>query len=620
MEETFEFRLNLSSLYIFFHSRHPTPKTIVRVDINFGKNSSFVKIPVGDLENFNGYREFSKKLSITNVSKFLKKSPVSFKFWIGDKCLGDSLFRWSHKIRHEICKSDFIVCHDTQIVAISKQDEPIGLFKLWITVAKAIIDEKPNSVAKGDVVFVIRDDKSGQKNEGKRGGTSREHKCVGGLINLSESSISNGDRVNLHRITLPNGQLGCPAVKSTEASDDKIKSSSSLSHNATPENHFAQTSTSDEDENDWTDSEKPQVMVSTKSGSNTKCSRLCDEVFGKKKQLTNDTATTCSSNHRQDLSVKDAVALIRGWGKMGKSKVHSNIMMTIEDEEEIEENCPELTECLKQLQCCQKDYDKEIEHHQEIGLSEMKFTYKGNMQNFRRKRKKKSSNYVKCPRYPIVHYTSHKYCALKTQLVPKNMSWKWNGDIVGLNKRKGWRPGYVHGQIKRLMDYFLMPLPYQPQGSVDGGTVEEASDSENQKDDSKDGRVITRKTQIQKNKGLGKNQLKIEIPTAVQSYVQQMGDKSKNSEVIHQIDQETQYNETDYVPWKKKETKEQNPSNINKIYLTIKKPSKLPKFKGNPPPPQQTDVKNPPEEHQNVKKPQQLKASGKAPKKPLKKL
>ncbi|GAB0100462.1 hypothetical protein DMENIID0001_165060 [Sergentomyia squamirostris] len=326
MEKFFVIRLNLLSLD-FFAIQALRPDYTVLVHINFFEKSTILKIPASELENFSKNHDFSIKLLSEDVKKILSNHRVVLKFNIRTpkyECfLGESELEWNQELLQEISQDDFTVCNFTHVLQILGNFEHImGQFQLMITLTTGSSDEKNDTIEKGDVFFAICHDNNEPTFEEQRGETITEHKCVGGLINLSGCEISNGDRVNLHRITLPNGQLGCP-VEDVESFHSSIQSERLQT---TLENGFVQSFMAVDAENDWDN----EVIAATKSQSYAYCTRLCSKAFGRK-QLANDTTTTCTicpSGQHSDEAVARAIALIKGWGKVGRSRVKRRIMFT----------------------------------------------------------------------------------------------------------------------------------------------------------------------------------------------------------------------------------------------------------------------------------------------------
>lgn len=56
----------------------------------------------------------------------------------------------------------------------------------------------------------------------------------------------------------------------------------------------------------------------------------------------------------------------------------------------------------------------------------------------------------------------HRLCMSDGALVPSNMGWLWNAQIVGLPSiRRGWRPGAVRKSVAKIMEVYLTP-PAEP--------------------------------------------------------------------------------------------------------------------------------------------------------------
>lgn len=129
-----------------------------------------------------------------------------------------------------------------------------------------------------------------------------------------------------------------------------------------------------------------------------------------------------------------------------------------------------------------------------------------------------------------------------------------------------------------------MPL-HKSANSNESPEADTSGQDENSKfQDGQNARVIFAKTSVQKNVSNSKTKvLRIEVPDAVKSYMEELTERQQNHLVLHVINQGTQYTERDYRPWKKADDTKGDPPKSNRLSSTVdnpsEKPSKLPTLK-----------------------------------------
>ncbi|XP_055698130.1 uncharacterized protein LOC129798803 [Phlebotomus papatasi] len=611
----------------------PQSDDLLQVDVGFCEKSVIRQILESDLGNLHENFDFQIELEEKD-KEFLLEHPVVFKFSKHGRILGESFLSWSAELSEEISQEDFTSKNFTCTLPIVGHELTIGHFKLGFTVTRVSngngggsADNGIDSIEKDDLYFAVTED--GIPEYVQDGNLiNSHHKCVGGLINLTGCAIKNGDTVKLSHITRPDGQLGCPG--GSFATHSKMESQSPDSLNIPKINFKTYSMSSHEFKNsdnpelmnsnsepfticshssndvcgmkqvkfslnvhpdgqmgypveaivsarpinsigsdDGENSLNSQLMSSNQSGSFTFC---CNGTFSGDQLSHSDTSITTICSRTSPAKR----IILRGRRKKNRS-------MNLHHEHE-DEDCPQIKDALQLLRNCEEDYDfKDIQHRPVPRVDQMKYCYRAREPNLRKR--KKSNKYVNWPGgRPHVHYTSHSHCARKADLVPGNMGWKWNISIVGLSARCGWRPGYIRRQIRKLMEYFLIPLHKSTNPNELPDSYSSGQDENRKFQDGQNARVILAKTSVQKNASNSKTKvLRIEVPDAVKSYMEELTERQRNHLVLHMINQGTQYTERDYRPWKKADDTRGDPPKSNRISSTVDNPpekaSKLPTLK-----------------------------------------